>query len=120
VVPCYVAIISWRSPAALYASVGVFGVLEALMIAPLITTISESLPRDVRATGFGLLYAVSVAVFGGFTQFIIKALTDLTDNPLAPAGYLSVALLVGGAAMLVVRESAPCRTSASIKGGSLR
>jgi MFS transporter, MHS family, citrate/tricarballylate:H+ symporter len=120
VVPCYVAIISWRSPAAVYASVGVFGVLEALMIAPLITTISESLPRDVRATGFGLLYAASVAVFGGFTQFVIKALTDLTDNPLAPAGYLSVALLVGGSAMLLVRESAPCRTSASIKGRSLR
>jgi MFS transporter, MHS family, citrate/tricarballylate:H+ symporter len=120
VVPCYLAIISWRSPAVVYTSAGVFGVLEGLMIAPLLTTISESLPRDVRATGFGLLYAVSVAVFGGFTQFVIKALTDLTDNPLAPAGYLTVALLVGGSAMLLVPESAPCRTSTSIKARSLR
>jgi MFS transporter, MHS family, citrate/tricarballylate:H+ symporter len=109
VVPCYVAIISWRSAATVYAITGLFGVLEALMIAPLLTTISESLPRAVRATGFGLVYAVSVAVFGGFTQFVIKALMDLTGNPLAPAGYLSVALLIGGSAMLAVRESAPCR-----------
>ena len=120
VVPCYVAIISWRSAAAVYTSAGVFGVLEALMIAPLLATISESLPRDVRATGFGLLYAVSVAVFGGFTQFVIKALTDLTDNPLAPAGYLSVALLIGGVAMLLVRESAPCKMPTSFRARSLR
>jgi MFS transporter, MHS family, citrate/tricarballylate:H+ symporter len=120
VVPCYVAIISWRSAAAVYTSAGVFGVLEALMIAPLLVTISESLPRDLRATGFGLLYAVSVAVFGGFTQFVIKALTDLTDNPLAPAGYLSVALLVGGSAMLLVRESAPCKMPTSVRARSLR
>jgi MFS family permease len=120
VVPCYVAIISWRSAAAVYTSAGVFGVLEALMIAPLLATISESLPRDVRATGFGLVYAVSVAVFGGFTQFVIKALTDLTDNPLAPAGYLSVALLIGGSAMLLVRESAPCKMPTSVRARSLR
>ena len=120
VVPCYVAIISWRSAAAVYTSAGVFGVLEALMIAPLLATISESLPRDVRATGFGLLYAVSVAVFGGFTQFVIKALTDLTDNPLAPAAYLSVALLIGGSAMLLVRESAPCKMATSVRARSLR
>jgi MFS family permease len=120
VVPCYVAIISWRSAAAVYTSAGAFGVLEALMIAPLLATISESLPRDVRATGFGLVYAVSVAVFGGFTQFVIKALTDLTDNPLAPAGYLSVALLIGGSAMLLVRESAPCKMPTSVRARSLR
>lgn len=113
VVPCYLAIISWRSAATVYAITGLFGVLEALMIAPLLTTISESLPRAVRAAGFGLVYAVSVAVFGGFTQFVIKALTDLTGNPLAPAGYLSVALLVGGSAMLAVRESAPRGISTS-------
>jgi MHS family citrate/tricarballylate:H+ symporter-like MFS transporter len=110
-VPCYVAIISWRSTATVYAITGLFGALEALMIAPLLTTISESLPRAVRAAGFGLVYAVSVAVFGGFTQFVIKALIDLTGNPLAPAGYLSVVLLIGGSAMLAVRESAPRRTS---------
>jgi MFS transporter, MHS family, citrate/tricarballylate:H+ symporter len=114
VMPCYVAIISWRSTATVYAITGLFGVLEALMITPLLTTISESLPRAVRAAGFGLVYAVSVAVFGGFTQFVIKALLDLTGNPLAPAGYLSVALLVGGSAMLAVRESAPCRVSVSV------
>ena len=115
VVPCYLAMVSWRSAATVYAITGLFGVLEALMITPLLTTISESLPRAVRAAGFGLVYAVSVAVFGGFTQFVIKALMDLSGNPLAPAGYLSVVLLVGGSAMLAVRESAPCRTSTSAR-----
>jgi MFS transporter, MHS family, citrate/tricarballylate:H+ symporter len=117
VVPCYIAIISWRSMATVYGATGLFGVLEAFMIAPLLTSVSESLPRAVRATGFGLLYAVSVAVFGGFTQFAINALMDLTGSPLAPAAYLTVALLVGGSAMLAVRESAPCRASTSAGAG---
>jgi MFS transporter, MHS family, citrate/tricarballylate:H+ symporter len=107
--PCYIAITAWRSLATVYAATGVFGVLESLMIVPFLTTIAESLPRAVRSAGFGLVYAVGVAMFGGFTQFVIKALMELTGNPLAPAGYLTVALLFGGSAMLVVRESAPCR-----------
>jgi hypothetical protein len=71
-------------------------------------TVVESLPRSSRSGVFGILYAISIAVFGGFTQFIIKWLIDVTGSPLAPGWYLSVALIVGGVAMILLPESAPC------------
>jgi len=109
VVPCYIAMTAWRSAAAIYAVTALFGSLEALMIVPFLTTISESLPHAVRSAAFGILYAVAIATFGGFTQFIIKLLIDLTGDPLAPAWYLTMALVIGSSAMFAVRESAPSR-----------
>ena len=40
-----------------------------------LVAITESLPRRVRAGGFGLIYATSIAVFGGSTQFMAAWLT---------------------------------------------
>jgi hypothetical protein len=64
-------------------------------------------PRTSRAGSFGILYAIGVAIFGGFTQFMIKWLIEFTGSPLAPAWYLSVALTVGGGGMILLPESAP-------------
>lgn len=69
----------------------------------------ESLPGSSRSGTFGILYAIGTAIFGGFTQFIIKWLIDVTGNPLAPGWYLSVALIVGGVAMSLLPESAPAQ-----------
>jgi MFS transporter, MHS family, citrate/tricarballylate:H+ symporter len=112
VVPCYVAMTAWRSPAAVYAVTAVLAALEALAIVPTMTLVSESMPQAVRSTAFGMVYAIGVAVFGGFTQFIIKSLMVLTGNPLAPAWYMAFMIVVGGSAMLAIRESAPCRQRA--------
>jgi MFS transporter, MHS family, citrate/tricarballylate:H+ symporter len=109
VVPCYMAMTAWRSAVGICAVTAALGCLEALMIGPFLTAISESLPHAVRSAAFGILYAVAIAAFGGFTQFIIKSLIDLTGNPLAPAWYLTLALLIGGSAMVAIRESAPGR-----------
>jgi hypothetical protein len=38
----------------------------------------------------------------------VRSLIVLTGNPLAPAGYLILVLIIGGAATLGVRETAPC------------
>jgi hypothetical protein len=67
--------------------------------------ITESLPKSVRAGGLSIIYASAVAVFGGSTQFVVKYLLDLTGNPLAPAWYMTGALLVGAAAMARMRET---------------
>jgi MFS transporter, MHS family, citrate/tricarballylate:H+ symporter len=109
VIPCYIAMTAWRSPAMVYAVTALLAALEAFMIVPLMTAIAESLPHAVRSAAFGILYAVSITVFGGFCQFTIKWLLDLTGNPLAPSWYLGLILIMGGAAMLAMRESAPCR-----------
>jgi MHS family citrate/tricarballylate:H+ symporter-like MFS transporter len=67
------------------------------------------LPAAVRSGTLATLYAVAIAVFGGTTQFTVKWLTDATGNPLAPAWYLTGALVVGGLAMAAMRETAPIK-----------
>lgn len=84
------------------------GLYAALQAATQYLAIVESLPRSSRSGVFGVLYALAVAVFGGSTQFVIKWLIDLTGNPLAPAWYMSGALLAGGVAIALLPESAPC------------
>jgi MHS family citrate/tricarballylate:H+ symporter-like MFS transporter len=109
-VPCYGAMAAWRSVPVVYAATAVLSLLAPIMIVAGLTTISESLPQSVRSAGYGILYAIGTTVFGSFTQFNIKALIDATGSPLAPAWYLSAALVCGALAMLVMKESAPCRT----------
>jgi MFS family permease len=71
--------------------------------------ISESLPKAVRARVFALVYSIPVAVFGGTTQLVVTWLLEVTGQPMAIAWYLSGVSLVGLAAMLAMRESAPIR-----------
>jgi MFS transporter, MHS family, citrate/tricarballylate:H+ symporter len=113
VIPSYSAMAASHSVATVYAATAVLGVLAPAMINANLTLISESLPQEVRAAGFGILYALGTVLFGGFTQFFVKSLIDVTGSALAPAWYLSVALLAGGAAVLAMRESAPSRRSAT-------
>jgi MFS transporter, MHS family, citrate/tricarballylate:H+ symporter len=115
--PAYLAMTTWRSPWVVYAATALLAALQALMVTCAITLGVESMPRTMRATAFGLLYAVVVAVFGGFAQFIVRWLIELTGNPLAPAGYLILVLIVGGVAVLGVPETAP-GAHAGVKSGT--
>ncbi len=107
--PCYGAMAAWHTVSIVYAATAALSLLAPIMIVAGLTTIAESLPQSVRSAGFGLLYAIGTTVFGSFTQFNIKALIDATGSPLAPAWYLSAALVCGALGMLLMRESAPCR-----------
>jgi hypothetical protein len=57
------------------------------------------------------MYASSIAGFGGTTQLVITWLIHLTGNPMAPEWYLFGAGIVGQAALWLMLESAPVRTS---------
>ena len=107
--PGYAAIGMSRSVLLVYAVSTLFSALYGIFAAGAAVAIVESLPRSSRSGTFGILYASEVAVFGGLTQFIIKWLIEVTGNPMAPAWYLSVALFIGGAAMVLMPESAPAR-----------
>jgi hypothetical protein len=74
-----------------------------------LTAVTESLPAHVRAGALGLIYAFAISVFGGSTQFVIAGLTRLSGNPIAPAWYMTAAVAVGLAAMILVPETAPRR-----------
>jgi MHS family citrate/tricarballylate:H+ symporter-like MFS transporter len=108
VLPGYAAIGMSRNVLLVYAISAVLNGLYGLYVGVAVVAVVESLPRSSRSGVFGILYAIGIAVFGGFTQFIIKWLIDVTGNPLAPGWYLSVALIVGGVAMALLPESAPC------------
>ena len=64
------------------------GALNAGGGAPIIITLAEIFPVEVRATGMSLVYALGVAIFGGFGQFIVTWLIAATGSPVAPAYYV--------------------------------
>jgi MFS family permease len=105
VLPAFMAINAGRSVMVLYAATAVLGLVQNFSDVPVLLLITESLPKSVRAGGLSIIYASAVAVFGGSTQFVVKYLLDLTGNPLAPAWYMTGALLVGAAAMARMRET---------------
>lgn len=111
VVPSFIAMEHFRSAVVLYAATAVLTLLLSGTIGPALVTITETLPRAVRSGALSLIYAVAIAVAGGSTQFTIKWLSDATGNPLAPAWYVTGAMVIGGVAMLIVAESAPVRTA---------
>jgi hypothetical protein len=93
-----------------YVVTAVLNLVAPFFTAPALITLTEALPKSVRSGVLATLYAVAISTFGGTTQVTVKYLTDLTGSPLAPAWYLTGALIVGAVAMLLVRETAPVRT----------
>ena len=89
----------------LLAVVVVLGALNAAGAAPVILTTAEIFPVEVRATGMSLVYALGVAVFGGFGQFIVTWLIAATGNPLAPAWYVIACCLCSLAALRALPET---------------
>jgi hypothetical protein len=55
------------------------------------------------------VYAFSISIFGGSTQFVITWLIRVTGNPMAPAWYWTGAVVVGLAVIAFLPESAPVR-----------
>jgi MFS family permease len=112
VVPLYMLMIRWPDAAVVYAVTGVLGVLEGFLTGPALVALTEMLPKSARSVGLGTIYSVAVAALGGTTQFMMKWFGDVSGSKLAPACYVAAALVMGIAAMLVIRETAPARTGA--------
>jgi MFS transporter, MHS family, citrate/tricarballylate:H+ symporter len=109
-VPAFLLMTRAPGIASLYASAAVLGFLATMAAAPALITITESMPKRVRAGTLGTVYAVALASFGGTTQFAVKWLTDATGSRLAPAWYMTCAIAIGAVAMALTEESAPVKT----------
>jgi MHS family citrate/tricarballylate:H+ symporter-like MFS transporter len=112
-VPAYMVMIKLPSVAVVYGVIAILAILQAFLTAPALITITESLPKAVRSGALAIIYAVATSVFGGTTQLAIKGLTDLTGSPLAPAWYMTGAVVIGGIAMTLMQESAPLKAAHS-------
>jgi MHS family citrate/tricarballylate:H+ symporter-like MFS transporter len=109
IVPAYLLMTELKSVPMVFAAMGILAALQAFFATPALVAVTESLPKAVRSGALAIIYAVAVAVFGGSTQFAVKALIDLTGSALAPAWYMTGAVIVGGIAMWLMRETAPVK-----------
>jgi MFS family permease len=114
IMPVYVFVLHFRSAVSLYASLAILTVTAMFSGGPMLTLISESLPRRVRAGTLGTMYAVAVAVFGGSTQFMVAWLIGRTGSLLVPGWYSIVAAAVGLLAIAAMRETAPVRARSAL------
>jgi len=105
--PAFRIIVEFHTPAALFASAALLGILTGLSQPPVLTALAESVPRSRRAGTVAIVYALAISVFGGSTQLIINWLIRATGNPLAPGWYMLGAAAIGVVSMSLMRESAP-------------
>ena len=108
-VPVFWAMTASPSYLTLYGGAALLSILLGLT-GPTLTTITESLPPSSRAGTVAILYAFTIAIFGGSTQFLVQWLVDRFQNPMVPAWYMAGSIVIGLGAILLVEESAPVRT----------
>jgi MFS family permease len=109
IVPIFWGVVATRSPVVLMVSMAVLGIATNFSSGSYSAAIAESLPRSIRGRGFGTIYSVAIAAFGGTTQLVVTWLIHATGSALAPAGYLMVATGIGQVALMFFPESAPVR-----------
>lgn len=107
--PCFWLLGQTRTAPVLFGITTVLAVAALLSTAVFLVAITESLPPQRRSGGLSLIYAISISVFGGSTQFVAGWLTHATGNPLAPAWYMAGAVLVGLVAIALLPETAPVK-----------
>lgn len=109
--PSFYVLDHHRTTAVLLGTTAVLYSLAALSTTPIVIWLTESLPAAIRSGGVATVYAVAIAIFGGTTQYCVTWLIKVTRNPEAPAWYWAGAAVIGLAAMLAIRESAPCKAA---------
>lgn len=79
--------------------------LSSINAAAIIVSIPESLPRNVRSAGLSIVYALSVSIFGGSTNYVVNKLIAVSGNKLAPAFYLVAFSIIGTIAATLMHET---------------
>jgi MFS family permease len=107
IIPAYHLINYYQTPAALTIAVGVLYSFLVMCNGPTIIWLTESLPIEIRSSGVSIVYAISIAAFGGTAQYVVAWLISATHSGIAPAYYWTAAATIGLVAMCLTRESAP-------------
>jgi MFS family permease len=81
----------------------VLGFLLGLATGSLFAILPEAFPKAARSSGLSILYAISVTVFGGTTQFVVTWLIETTGNRMVPAWYMIAANLVTIVGVLLIQ-----------------
>src|SRR4029079_10473009 len=73
---------------------------------PLSTAVAEQFAAKGRSTGLGIAYNGAVMIFGGFAQFFVTWLIQVTGSPIAPSFYVMFGAVVGLLAASFLSERA--------------
>jgi MFS family permease len=114
ILPVYFWITSARSAESLFVGTSALAIFSGIAGGGFYAAITESLPKRIRGGTFAIVYATSIALFGGTTQPLITWLIHVTHNPMAPAIYLAAATVVGLGARMLIVESAPVKILAQL------
>jgi MFS transporter, MHS family, citrate/tricarballylate:H+ symporter len=109
--PAFLWVDATRSTFALIAGMIILSGAGNLIWGSFFAALSESLPKRIRGSGFGIIYSVAIAAFGGTTQLIATWLIHVTGSAMAPAWYLIAATAIGQIALMLMPESAPARSA---------
>jgi len=109
--PTFAWIAATGTEFALIVGMTVLNGVSSFMFGSFYAGLAESLPKTIRGSGFGTVYSVSIAAFGGTTQLVVTWLIHVTGSAMAPAWYLIGATAIGQIALMLMRESAPVRLS---------
>ncbi len=109
ILPVFFWIVEARSGTALIVGATALGFIGALGTGAFYAALAESLPKRIRGSAFAIVYAFSIALFGGTTQLVITWLIKATGNPMAPAWYLFAATMIGQVALWLIVESSPAK-----------
>lgn len=67
----------------------IFGAYNGAMI----VSLTEVIPKQVKALGFSFSYSIAVAIFGGFTPTVATLLKEFTGQVQSPAYWLTFAAI---------------------------
>ncbi|MCW4460919.1 MFS transporter [Sphingomonas sp. BT-65] len=109
-VPAFLLINAVPTPLMLMVTVGVLASLQALGSGATMAIIPSLLPRHLRASGLGTVYAIGVAIFGGFAQFAATWLVHNTGSKISPAWYVIACIVISLIALWAIED----RTSGEI------
>ena len=104
VIPAFHLLNELRTATALLVATAVLTVFHILGSSPATIHFANALPSRVRAGGIGIVYALAIAIFGGTTQIIETLLIRWTGNPVAPAWYMTAAVIIALAGALYIPE----------------
>ncbi len=104
-VPAFLWMLREPTAFSVYAVTFLLSALSSINAAAIIVAIPEALPRAVRSAGLSIVYALSVSIFGGSTNYVVNWLIAATGDRMAPAYYLAAFSLVGTAAALLLPET---------------
>ena len=82
-------------------------IVSGLFLGIFCTTMSEQFPAEIRSTSLSIANNISVMIFGGFAQFFLTWIYELTHSQIAPVYYVMVGIAAGlmGAVLLPSRRT---------------